>query len=102
MSLNLFPYAFSKLNIRRLLSVLSLILFFSLASMSSASEPIDLNSADVKTLATLKNIGKKKAQAIIEYREVNGKFQTVDDLTKVKGVGKDTLEANRTLIVAIQ
>jgi competence protein ComEA len=53
---------------------------------------IDINSADVKTLTAIKGLGEKKAEAIVEYREKNGKFESVDDLLKVKGVGKKLLE----------
>ena len=58
--------------------------------------PIDINTADAITLDQgLKGVGEKTAQAIVEYRTQNGPFKSVDDLTKVKGVGKATLEKNR-------
>jgi len=85
-----------------LLKTLALIIFMTFAATGIAQEPIDLNSADVKTLSTLKHIGKKKAEAIIEYRENNGKFESIEHLTNVKGVGKDTLEANRDVLVVMQ
>ena len=53
---------------------------------------IDLNSADAKTLASIKGVGEKKAEAIIDYREKNGKFTTIDDVLKVKGIGNKLLE----------
>jgi competence protein ComEA len=53
---------------------------------------IDLNSADVKTLASINGVGEKKAEAIIDYREKNGKFKTIDDVLKVKGIGNKLLE----------
>ena len=49
---------------------------------------ININSADSEMLAKLPGIGKKKAQAIIDYRETNGDFSTLEDLAKVKGIGK--------------
>ena len=39
-----------------------------------------------------------KAQAIIDYRESNGEFLTVDELTEVKGIGEKTLEKNRDIL----
>jgi competence protein ComEA len=50
----------------------------------AANEVVDINSADVKTFKTIKGFGKKKAEAVIEYRTKNGSFKSVDDLLKVK------------------
>ena len=52
---------------------------------------VNLNTATLQELTTLPGVGKKKAAAIIEYRSKNGKFKSVDDLTKVKGVGTKML-----------
>jgi comEA protein len=52
---------------------------------------IDLNTADAKTLETLPGIGPSKSAAIIQYREQNGPFPTVDALTNVKGIGVKTV-----------
>ena len=60
-----------------------------------AAGPIDLNTATVEQLKTLKGIGQKKAEAIIAWREANGGFKSVDQLTEVKGIGKKTLEKLR-------
>lgn len=57
---------------------------------------IDLNSADAETLAReLDGIGEAKARAIVEYRQANGAFTSVDELLEVKGIGNATLEKNR-------
>ena len=57
---------------------------------------IDLNSADAETLAReLNGIGEAKARAIVEYRQANGAFTSVDELLEVKGIGAATLEKNR-------
>jgi competence protein ComEA len=53
---------------------------------------IDINSADAKTLSSIKGVGEKKAAAIVEYRIKNGKFTTIDDVVKVKGIGDKLLE----------
>ena len=53
---------------------------------------VDINTADAATLESLSGIGEAKAKAIIEYREKNGKFKNLDDLSKVPGIGDATLE----------
>jgi competence protein ComEA len=61
--------------------------------------PVDINKADAKTIAKeLNGIGLSRAQAIVEYREKNGVFKSVEELRKVKGIGAKTLEQNRTNI----
>jgi competence protein ComEA len=58
--------------------------------------PVDINSADAKTLAReLQGIGPAKAEAIVSHREKNGPFKSADDLAKVKGVGKKLVEQNK-------
>lgn len=47
-------------------------------------EKININTADVKTLAKVKCVGKKKAEAIVKYRTDNGDFKAISDLLKVK------------------
>jgi len=58
--------------------------------------PVDVNTADAKTLAKeLDGIGMAKAQAIVEHRKANGPFKSPEDLARVKGVGQKTVEQNR-------
>lgn len=54
--------------------------------------PVNINTASKKELDALPGIGETLAQRIIDYRSANGPFSTVDDLTKVKGIGEKTLE----------
>lgn len=49
---------------------------------------VNINTADAAGLEKLKGIGPAMAQRIVEYREVNGDFQAVEDLMKVKGIGQ--------------
>lgn len=52
---------------------------------------VNINTADYEELQTIKGIGPTKAQAIIQYRNTNGKFQSVDDLKKISGFGDKTV-----------
>ena len=70
---------------------------------SQALFAVNVNTADAQTIASeLNGIGAKKAQAIIEYREANGKFKTIESLTEVKGIGLKTVEKNREAIELTQ
>ena len=58
---------------------------------------INLNTADAPTLAReMDGIGDAKARAIVEHRQRNGAFRSIDDLALVKGIGSKTVEANRS------
>jgi competence protein ComEA len=71
----------------------------SLVPMMAWAGPVDINQADAATIAReLQGVGLSRAQAIVDYREKNGAFKSVDDLRKVKGVGARTLELNRANI----
>ncbi len=60
---------------------------------------VDINSANVKELSSLKGIGIKKAKAIVKYRKSHC-FKKVDDIIKVKGLGKKFLKNNSANIKA--
>ena len=49
---------------------------------------ISINTADLNELLQIPKIGEKTAQAIIDYRNQHGLFQTLEDLMKVKGIGQ--------------
>ncbi|TQL85833.1 competence protein ComEA [Microbacterium saperdae] len=61
----------------------------------SADGRVDLNTADQAALETLPRIGPALAERIISWREENGRFQSVDDLLAVPGIGEKLLEAIR-------
>ncbi|HCT97683.1 competence protein ComEA [Aerococcus sp. 150760007-1] len=59
---------------------------------------VNINTADATMLQTLSGIGEKRAADIINYRETNGLFETIDDLDQVSGIGEKTMEKLRPLI----
>jgi len=65
-----------------------LLLFF----VTSAFAMVNINKATVKELSSLPGIGQIKAEAIMQYRKVNGEFKNKDDLIKVKGIGPKLME----------
>lgn len=85
-----------------LIILLSIFSFHSYADNDSPQQDIqilNINSANAEDISkALKGVGIKKAQAIVEYRESYGDFQHIDELTAVKGIGKNTLAKNVHLI----
>ncbi len=61
------------------------------ASATSSVFPINVNTADEKTLEMLPGIGPSKARAIVDYRKKTGPFVSLEDLLKVPGIGPSTL-----------
>lgn len=60
------------------------------------SDKIDLNKADLSSLiGSFKGIGKKRAQAIIVYRDSHQGFKSLEELAEVKGLGQHFVTANR-------
>jgi competence protein ComEA len=64
----------------------------------SGSSLVNLNSADQALLETLPGVGPVTAGAILEFREQNGPFNSVDDLLDVSGIGEKTLEQLRPFV----
>ena len=76
--------------------ILASIALFSLFTTISIASPVNINEADAQLISeSLNGIGAKKAQAIVDYREKNGDFANVDDLTNVKGIGDKLLSKVR-------
>lgn len=74
--------------------LLSLILVL-ISSISLAYAAVNLNTATVDELDGVKGIGPSKAKAIVEHREKNGPFKSVDDLKAVKGFGDKSVDKLR-------
>lgn len=59
---------------------------------------ISINYADLEGLSSIKGIGPKTAESIIEFRQTYGPFQELEDLLAIKGIGEKKLEAMRAFI----
>ena len=59
---------------------------------TDGAERVNINTADAETLCGLSGIGETLAERIIAYREENGPFSRIEDITKVSGIGSSTFE----------
>ncbi len=76
--------------------ILALIMCLALAGTAAAV--VNVNTATKEELTTVKGIGEKRAQEIIDYRKKNGDFKTVDELEKVPGIGPGTMKQIRSQV----
>lgn len=67
-------------------------------NMSEGQSKININSAQIEELITLPGVGEATANKIIEYRKENGKFQKIEDLKNVPGIGDSKFENIKMLI----
>lgn len=68
----------------RAIIITALVLF----SSHLLAAPVDVNTASVKQIAkSLKGVGLQKAAAIVQFRNDNGPFTSVDELKQVRGIG---------------
>ena len=84
---------------RKTLLIIAVMMTLLVGGYVTAS-PININQATAEQLAeNLQGIGLKKAQAIIQYRDKIGTFQSQEQLLNVKGIGASTLEKNKANIL---
>jgi competence protein ComEA len=68
-------------------------------AIASVQFPLDINTATQEELELLPGIGESKAQGIIEYRETNGPFTTVEQIQNVPGIGPGIFDEIKDLII---
>src|SRR2546422_3850282 len=66
------------------------------------AEPIDLNRATAADLARLPGVGPVLATRIVAAREADGRFGSVEELKKVKGLGRSRRERLRALVTVTE
>jgi len=74
--------------------LLAFAMWFVLAGVALAV--VNINTATKRELTTIKGVGDKRAQDIIDYRKKHGDFKSVDDLQKVPGIGSNFLKQIRS------
>ncbi len=90
-------------NVKRKMLAITIIgiimaLYLMPAASASAGEMVNINTATKEVLVTLKYVGEKIADRIIEYRKVHP-FEVAEDFMKVKGVGQKVFDANKNKII---
>ena len=72
-----------------------LLVLLSGSAIVFAAETIDINTASKEDLMQINGIGEKRAEAIIDYRESNGRFRSLEELVEVRGIGQAVVDKNR-------
>ena len=68
------------------------------AVTTANEESVNINTADAEDLTKLFGIGEKRASDIIEYREKNGRFRSIEELTNVNGISESVVQKNADII----
>lgn len=79
---------------KRLFLVLVMLVAFSGVAVAA----VNINTATKEELTSIKGVGEKRAQEIIDYRTKNGPFKTVDDLEKIPGIGPGLMKQIRSQV----
>jgi competence protein ComEA len=87
------------MTLRSAINTLVLSLAFVVQAAFAAPDSVNVNAADAETLAAvLDGVGMARAEAIVDYRQENGRFNDIYDLANVKGIGDRTIELNESRI----
>ena len=74
-------------------TIIALVLVVAVSTMAAAADGVvNINTAGEEQLQLLPRVGPALAQRIIDFREANGPFRSVDELVAVKGIGETSLE----------
>lgn len=76
-----------------------LVLLLSIPAILYAGGAVNINTADKETLMTIKGVGERRAEAIIQYRKENGPFTNIDQLAEIRGIGRSLIDSNRDTLV---
>lgn len=68
------------------------------SSAEGGTETVNINTASPEELQAIPGVGPSKAEAIAAYREENGPFQGIEDITNVSGIGEKTFEKIKSSI----
>ncbi len=72
----------------------------SAAALPGEAETVNVNTAPaVELAAVLDGVGARRAEAIVEYREQFGAFESTEDLMEVRGIGQHVIDTNREKIL---
>jgi len=77
-------------------------LYIPIVGEKEEPQKIDINRAEAWLLEALPGIGETLAQRIIDYRQKNGAFHSITELTKVEGIGPSTYERIKTFITVAE
>lgn len=89
-----------KETMMQILRKLVVLVLLGLPAAVLAGGEVDINTADKETLMTLSGVGESFAQKIINYRERNGGFKTVQELTNIRGIGQALVDKNKDILTA--
>jgi len=74
-------------------TIITVVLVLAISSVAAAADGVvNINTAGEEQLQLLPRVGPALAQRIIDFREANGPFRSVDELVAVKGIGETSLE----------
>ena len=75
-----------------------MVVYITAKSEEKSEGKISINSATIEELMQLPGIGESRARGIVDYRNKNGRFNAIEDLTNVNGISKNILEQIKEFI----
>jgi competence ComEA-like helix-hairpin-helix protein len=87
-----------RIGLNTMMVALGIVMVLTGMALAADAGKIDLNTATAEQLMSLDRIGQAVAKRIVDYREKNGPFATIEDLMKVQGIGEKVFAANKDRI----